>query len=77
MGRYVHGTWVFRKLDFGKIVLSPLLSKKVAHSVTVINSQLLRCSTVRGAIFGLSLGGPTKVKARKSFLFTEGSFKVY
>ena len=37
---------------------------------------LLRCSTARGASSELSLGSPTKVKALKSFLFTEGSLKV-
>ena len=41
-----------------------------------IYSQLSRCITARGSISGLSLGGPTKVKARESFLFTEGSLKV-
>ena len=41
-----------------------------------IFSQLSRCSTARGAISGSLLGGPTKVKARKSFLFTEGSYPV-
>ena len=35
-----------------------------------------RCSTVRGSRSGLSMGGPTKVKAFKSFLFTDGSLKV-
>ena len=37
---------------------------------------LSRCSTARGSSSGLSQGGPTKVKARKSFLFTEFSIKV-
>ena len=32
-----------------------------------MNSQLLRCSTARGSSTGLSLVGPTKVKACKSF----------
>ena len=41
-----------------------------------MNSWLSRCSTARGSSSGLSLGGPTKVKASKSFLFTEGSLKV-
>ena len=40
------------------------------------NSRLSRCSTAWGSSFGLSLGGPTKVKVCKSFLFTEGSLKV-
>ena len=30
----------------------------------------MRCCTARGAGSGLSLGGPTKVNARKSYLFT-------
>ena len=34
-------------------------------------SQLLSCSTARGSGTGLSLVGPTKVKAYKSFLFEE------
>ena len=42
----------------------------------MIHSQLLRCNTARGSSTGLSLVGPTKVKAVKSFLFTEGSLKV-
>ena len=41
-----------------------------------MNSWLSRCSTARGSSSGLSLGGPTKVKAHKFFLFTEGSLKV-
>ena len=40
---------------------------------TFMKSWLLRCSTARGSSTRLSLVGPTKVKARKSFLFTEGS----
>ena len=42
----------------------------------IIYSRLSRCSTARGSISGLSRGDPTKVKAHKSFLFTEGSLKV-
>ena len=42
----------------------------------MINSQLLRCSTARGSNTRLFLVGLTKVKACKSFLFTEGSLKV-
>ena len=42
----------------------------------MIYSQLSRCSTARGSSTGLSFVGPTKVKAHKSFLFTEGSLKV-
>ena len=41
-----------------------------------IHSRLSRSSTARGFDSRLSLGGPTKVKARKSFLFTEVSLKV-
>ena len=37
-----------------------------------IYGHLSRCSTARGSSSGFSLVGPTKVKARKSFLFTEG-----
>ena len=38
--------------------------------------RLLRSSTARGSSTRLSLVGPTKVKACKFFLFTEGSLKV-
>ena len=38
--------------------------------------QLSRCSTARGSSTGWSQVGPTKVKARKSFLFIEGSPEV-
>ena len=41
-----------------------------------IHSRLLRCSTARGSNTGLFQVGPTKVKARKSFLLIEGSLKV-
>ena len=41
-----------------------------------IYSQLSRCSTASGSSTGLSLVGPTMVKASKTFLFTEGSLKV-
>ena len=41
-----------------------------------IYGHLSRCSTARGSSSGFSLVGPTKVKARKSFLFTEGFLKV-
>ena len=37
-----------------------------------IYSQLSMCSTARGSSAGLSLVGPIKIKARKSFIFTEG-----
>ena len=42
----------------------------------IIFSQLSRCSKARGSSSGFSLGGSTKVKACKSFLFTQGSLKV-
>ena len=41
------------------------------------NSRLSRCSTARRFSTGLFHEGPTKVKAYKSFLFTEGSHKVW
>ena len=41
-----------------------------------IHSRLRRCSTARVSSTELFLVGPTKVKAPKSFLFTEGSIKV-
>ena len=41
-----------------------------------IHSQLSRCGTARGSCAGFSLGGPTKVKSHKFFLFTEDSLKV-
>ena len=41
--------------------------------VLVINSWLSRCSKVKGSRIGLlSLVGPSKLKAHKSFLFIEG-----
>ena len=48
----------------------------LAYTIWYINSQLSRCSTARGSSSGLSLGGPSKVKARKSFLFPEGFLGV-
>ena len=39
-------------------------------------SRLSRCSTARICSTKLSLVGPTKVKAHKSFLFSEDSLKV-
>ena len=42
----------------------------------VIYSQLSRCSTARVSVTRFSLVGPTKITARKYFLFTEGSLKV-
>ena len=41
-----------------------------------MNSRLSRCSTASGSGSRISLEGFTKVKAHKSFLFTEGSLKV-
>ena len=41
-----------------------------------IHSRLRRCSTARVSSTELFLVGPTKVKAPKSFLYTEGSLKV-
>ena len=38
--------------------------------------SVVRCGTARDPISGLFLGVPTKVKARKSFLHTEGFLKV-
>ena len=37
---------------------------------------MLRCNTARGFGTGLSLVGPTKVKASKSFLFSEDFLRV-
>ena len=41
-----------------------------------MNSLFSKCSTARESSTELSLVGPTKVKACKSFLFSEGSLKV-
>ena len=41
-----------------------------------IHSGLSKCSTARRSGSGLAMGGPTKVKARRFFLCTEGSLKV-
>ena len=40
----------------------------------VIHSWLSRFSAARGSSIGFSLFSPTKVEARKSFLFTQSSF---
>ena len=40
----------------------------------IMYGQLSRCSAVRGSITRLSSVGSTKFKARKSFLFNEGSY---
>ena len=49
-------------VDF-KISLNLMLSKRSGRSFKY--RQLSRYSTARGSSFGLSLVGPTKVKARK------------
>ena len=41
----------------------------------IMYSRLSGCSNARGSDSRLSLGGPTKVMARKSFLFTVRSLK--
>ena len=57
---------------------NPILSFR-STQVTIVQSSretgdidcwLSRCRTARGSGSGLSMGGPTKVKASKSFLFT-------
>ena len=56
-------------------------SSQIMHTKTlwllsiksVINSQLSRCSTARGSSSGFSQVSPTKVEARKSFLFSKSS----
>ena len=70
-------------MTFSNSLLSLLAGEKIAFiqgftylPLSVMNSQLSRCSTARGSSTGLSLVGPTKVKARKSFIFPEGSLKV-
>ena len=47
--------------------------KKDRHIDREIYSRLSRCSTARGSSSRLFKVGPTKVKARKYILFTEGS----
>ena len=37
----------------------------------MIHSKLLRCGRARGSSTGFARVSPTKVEARKSFLFTE------
>ena len=56
--------------------ISRLLFVWKQKNVVSTNSRLSRGTTARGSCSGLSLGGPTKVKARNSFLFTEGSLKA-
>ena len=52
--------------DSDQVGLSELLG-----SILPIHSQLWRCCTTRGSSTRFSVVGPTKVKAFKSFLFTE------
>ena len=60
-------------LNYKLLIVKTLLVKnKLEH----IYSRLLSHSTARGSDSGLYLGGPTKGKARKSFLFTKGWLKV-
>ena len=47
----------------------------VFYCLSFIYSQLSRCSTASGSGSWLSQGDPTKVRARKSVLFTEGLLK--
>ena len=47
------------------------MEDRINNEVTmVLYSRLFWCSTAKGSSALLSLVGPTKVKARKSFLFT-------
>ena len=63
--------------EFQNTSISALMFKKQPQIVETIRySRLSRCSTARGSNTGLSLVGPTKVKACKSFPFTEGYLKV-
>ena len=55
------------------IKLAPKLS---CNGKQKIHSWLSRCSTARGSSSGISLVGPSKVKACKFFLFTESSLLV-
>ena len=57
-------------------ISQPLQFPKTSICFGIVYSRLPRCSTARGSDSGLSLGSPTKVKTRKSFLFTENSLKV-
>ena len=68
-------TGVLRLLTLRKMKMThPLPTKDMILQMT--NTQLSRCITASWSSSGLSLGGPTKVKALKSFLFTEGSLRV-
>ena len=57
-------------LKYGHIWISKGLKE------SIIYSQLSRYSKAKGSSSGLSQGGPTKVKASKSFLFTDGFLRV-
>ena len=46
------------------------------NMLSIKYSRLSRCNTARGSSTGLSLVGPDKVKASKSFLFPEDSPEV-
>ena len=67
--------WICRSKKINKIFLQTICIV-VEISATMIYSPLSRCSTARGSSNGLSIVGPTKVQARKSFLFTEVSPEV-
>ena len=71
------------KRFFVRTVISFLTNRCIHVQVTnrhfqktlghIIDSRLSRCSRARRSSTGLFYVGPTKVKACKSFLFTEGS----
>ena len=60
----------FQQTIISKIINLPTLGGK--QTALMINSQLSRCSAARGSSTGVSLVGPAKVKAHKSFLCIEG-----
>ena len=53
-----------------------VLQQNTINLIPSIYSQLWRCSTAKGSSIGLAPVGPTKVKACKSILFTEGTTEV-
>ena len=55
----------FRTHQCNQVILDTM-----GYHVSKINSQLQRCSTARGSNTRFSVGGPTKVKACKSLMFT-------
>ena len=59
----------------GHTVLAGLKYEEIYFDSSKIYSRLSRYSTARGSGSRLSLGGPTKVMALKSFLITESSLK--